>query len=101
MDARDDREMLQSIGAEPKRVLGDLKIENGVSIDTAWTHLREQGYDSRSCGKKTILSPLSNFAACLHWIQEMSQTDFRSTVYRQDGIPSYRGRETEVYMQSG
>ena len=39
MDARADRELLRTMRAEPITILGNLAIENGVSITTARSHL--------------------------------------------------------------
>ena len=42
VDARGERELLQTVRAKPIIILGDLAVEKGISIDTARLHLRDR-----------------------------------------------------------
>ena len=80
MDARGDRELICTIQAGPITVLGNLAVENGVSINTARSHLRELNKFPRHCRNKPILTP-SNIAARLCWIEDTIHTDFQTVMF--------------------
>ena len=100
MDARGDRELIRTVRAGPITVLGNLAVKNGVSIDTARSHLRELNKFPRHCRNKPILSPFKHRRTPLldrgHDPHRLSDRH----VHRRDGILSWGGRTQALYPRT-
>ena len=57
IDARGDRELLRNVRAEPKQVLRNIAVKNGISINTARRHLNELDNSPMYVGKNPSYPP--------------------------------------------